>query len=243
MANYNVRNGFKDIFGVYLLEQLSFEGDYDMPVVGSFEDISKINYLALYSDLQDYNKTDETCVVYYQYDHVFDGIHGLYNSIIYQDEERLNKFRERFKNVKYIVSPDYSLFGDFPNALQIFNVYKSRVCLAWLKVNTNAIVIPNVRWTFKFSYEYCFDGIKKGSNIAVGVLGQMHHKDNKKMFLEGLKQAIDIIEPKAILVYGFVTEGNFDEYFGYAKSKGIHVIVPHSKIDMYKKEDAVYGRR
>ena len=73
MANYNVRNGFKDIFGVYLLEQLSFEGDYDMPVVGSFEDISKINYLALYSDLQDYNKTDETCVVYYQYDHVADG--------------------------------------------------------------------------------------------------------------------------------------------------------------------------
>ena len=243
MAKYEVRNGFKDIFGVYLLEHLSFEGDYDMPIVGNFDDITKIDYLALYSDVKEYNKTENTCVVYYQYDHIFDGIHGLYNSIIYQDEERLNKFRERFKNVKYIVSPDYSLFGDFPNALQIFNVYKSRVCLEWLRKNTNAKIIPNVRWTFSFTYEYCFDGIMRGSNIALGVLGQMHNKDNKKMFLEGLKKAIDIIEPKAILVYGFVTENNFDEFFGYAKSKGIKIVIPHSKIDKYKKEDAVYGCR
>lgn len=47
--------------------------------------------------------TENTCVCFYQYDHVFDGIHGLYNSIIYQDKERLEKFRERFKNVKYII--------------------------------------------------------------------------------------------------------------------------------------------
>ena len=99
--------------------------DYDMPVIGCFDDISKIDYLSLYSDLQDYQKTDNTCVCFYQYDHVFDGVHGLYNSIIYQDEKILALFRERFKNVKYIVGPDYSLFGDFPVALQIFNIYKS----------------------------------------------------------------------------------------------------------------------
>ncbi len=243
MANYGVRNNFKDIFGVYLLEDLSFAGDYDMPEVSNDDEIASIDYLALYSDLQDYNKTDNTCVAFYQYDHVFDGIHGLYNSIIYQDEKRLSKFRERFKNVKYIVSPDYSLFGDFPNALQIFNVYKSRVCLVWLIANTNAKIIPNVRWTFSFTYEYCFDGIKKGSNIAIGVLGQMHHKDNKAMFLQGFKKAIDTIEPKTILVYGFITEGNFDEYFEYAKSKGVQIIIPHSKIDMYKKEGSIYGSR
>ena len=184
MSKYNVRDNFKDIFGVYLLESLSFEGDYDMIVTECEEDISKIDYLALYSDLQDYHKTENTCVCFYQYDHVFDGIHGLYNSIIHQDKKRLEKFRERFKNVKYIIGPDYSLYGDFPVPLQIFNVYKSRLCSAWLKANT-----------------------------------------------------------KAIVVYGFVTESNFDEIFGYAKSKGIKIIIPHSKIDMYKKEDAIYGTR
>ena len=243
MSNYNVRNNFKDIFGVYLLESLSFEGDYDMPVIGCFDDISKIDYLSLYSDLQDYYKTDNTCICFYQYDHIFDGVHGLYNSIIYQDEERLNKFRDRFKEVKYIVGPDYSLFGDFPVALQIFNIYKSRICMAWLKANTNAIIIPNIRWTFKFSYAYCFDGIMNGSNIAISILGQIRDNYNKKMFIDGFKEVIDRIEPKSILVYGFVTESNFNELFGYAESKGIKIIIPRSKIDKYKRESAIYGTR
>lgn len=130
MRKYQVRNNFKDIFGVYLLESQNFEGNFDMPVVGNFDDLSLIDYFALYSDLSEYHKTENTCVCFYQYDHVFDGIHGLYNSIIYQDEERLQKFRLRFEGVKYIVAPDYSLFGDFPNALQIFNIYKSRICMA-----------------------------------------------------------------------------------------------------------------
>jgi hypothetical protein len=214
-----------------------------MPLIGCFDNISKIDYLSLYSDLQDYQKTDNTCVCFYQYDHVFDGVHGLYNSIIYQDEKRLALFRERFKNVKYIVGPYYSLFGDFPVALQIFNIYKSRVCMAWLKANTKAVIIPNIRWTFDFSYEFAFDGIMKGSNIAISILGQIRDKDNRKMFFDGFKEAIDRIEPKSILVYGFVTESNFDEIFGYAESKGIKIIIPHSKIDMYKREGAIYGTR
>lgn len=243
MSKYNVRDNFEDIFGVYFLRSLSFDGDYDMPLIGNLNDISCIDYLSLYSDLQDYHKTNNTCVCFYQYDKVFDGIHGLFNSIIYKDEMRLQKFRERFRGVKYIVAPDYSLFGDFPNALQIFNVYRSRLVASWLIANTNAIVIPNVRWTFDFTYEYCFDGIIKGSNIAVGILGQMHHKENKTMFLAGLRKAIDVINPKSILAYGYITEENLDEYFGYARKKGIEIIVPHSKIDKYKKENAVYGSR
>lgn len=243
MSNCNVRKNFKDIFGVYFIESLSFEGDYDMPIVGNFDDISVIDYIALYSDKNEYSKTKNTCVAFYQYDHTFDGIHGLYNSIAYKDEKRLNKFRERFKDVKYIIAPDYSLFGDFPNALQIFNIYKSRVCICWLIANTKAKIIPNVRWSFNFSYDYCFDGIMKGSNIAIGLLGQIRNKDNKNMFLNGFKTAIDTIEPKSIIVYGFVNESNFNDFFYYAKSKGIKIIIPHSKIDRYKKGDAIYGTR
>ncbi len=243
MSYYNVRNNFKDIFGVYFLESLSFDGDYDMPLIGNFDDIAHIDYIALYSNVAEYNKTDDTCVAFYQYDHVFDGLHGLYNSIIYRNERKLSEFRERFDGVKYIIAPDYSIFGDFPNALQISNVYKSRLCACWLEANTKAKIIPNVRWGLDFSYEYCFDGIMKGSNIAIGLLGQIQNKENKRMFLEGFKEAIDKIEPKSILVYGFVTENNFDEYFSYAISKGVEIVVPHSKIDRYKKEDAIYGSR
>ena len=63
------------------------------------------------------------------------------------------------------------------------------------------------------------------------------------MFLEGFKKAIDKIEPKMILIYGFITDSNFTKIFDYAISKGIKIIIPHSKLDRYKKEDAVYGTR
>ena len=128
MKKISIRKKFKDIFGVYLLNSISFEGEFDMPIIGNFNNIKCIDYIALYSDIAEYNKTVNTCVSFYQYDHIFDGIHGLYNSILYRDGKRLQKFKERFENVKYIIGPDYSLYGDFPNALQIFNIYKSRLC-------------------------------------------------------------------------------------------------------------------
>ncbi|MCR5491362.1 MAG: DUF4417 domain-containing protein [Bacilli bacterium] len=240
---YAVRKSFRDIFGVWLLEELTFEGDYDMPVVGNFDDISTIDYLALYSDVAEYSKTENAAVGFYQYDHVFDGIHGLYNSIIYKDEKRLAAFRERFKGVKWIITPDYSLFGDFPNALQIYNVYRSRICAAWLESNTGAKVIPNVRWSFPFTFEYCFDGIMKGSNVAIGVLGLVKGNNNRAMFLKGFRKMVDTIQPKAILVYGFVTESNIEELLGYAMERSVRIVIPHSKIDRYKREEAVYGVR
>lgn len=243
MSNNNVRDNFKDIFGVSFFVSLSFEGKYDMPIVGNFDDITNIDYIALYSDVSEYNKTENTCVAFYQYDHIFDGINGLYNAIIYKNERRLNYFRERFKNVKYIIAPDYSLFADFPVPLQMMNVFKSRVCCCWIVVNTKAKAIPNSRWTLPFSYEFCFDGIMKGSNIAIGLLGQIRNKENKKMFLDGFKEAVDRIKPKCILVYGFVTNENLYELFGYAISKGIKIVIPHSKIDRYKKGNAIYGTR
>lgn len=132
--NYCVKEAFKDIFGTWVLENQRFDGFFDMPVIGNHDDITSIDYLALYSDQSEYCKTENTAVCFYEYDHIFDGIHGLYNSIIYENEAKLVKFRERFAHAKWIIAPDYSLFGDFPNALQINNVYRSRFCAVWLKI-------------------------------------------------------------------------------------------------------------
>ncbi len=54
---------------------------------------------------------------------------------------------------------------------------------------------------------------------------------------------VDAIEPTAILVYGFVTESNIEEMLGYAMEKGVRIVAPHSKIDRYKEDGAVYGIR
>ncbi len=241
--NYCVKEAFKDIFGTWVLENQRFDGFFDMPVIGNHDDITSIDYLALYSDQSEYCKTENTAVCFYEYDHIFDGIHGLYNSIIYENEAKLVKFRERFAHAKWIIAPDYSLFGDFPNALQINNVYRSRFCAVWLKNNTSAKIIPNVRWSESFSYNYSFDGIEKGSNVSVGFMGLQRKKENLRMFMDGFEKMIDTIMPKSILIYGFVNESNANTLFAHAIERGVKIVIPHAKIDRYKKEGAIYGVR
>ncbi len=74
-------------------------------------------------------------------------------------------------------------------------------------------------------------------------MGMLKDEDNKQIFVKGLNEAINKIEPKAIIVYGFVTKTNIETIFKSAIEKGIKLIIPHSTIDRYKKEDAVYGVR
>ncbi len=64
--SYAVREPFKDIFGVWLLEKQSFKGDFDMPVVGIFDGISAIDYLTLYSDTAEYQKTGNAAALVHQ---------------------------------------------------------------------------------------------------------------------------------------------------------------------------------
>ena len=42
------------------------------------------------------------------------------------------------------------------------------------------------------------------------------------MFLEGFKRMVDTVQPRAILVYGFVTESNIEELLGYAMESSVH---------------------
>ena len=83
----------------------------------------------------------------------------------------------------------------------------------------------------------------KGSNVAIGLVGLVKDNDNRKMFIDGFKKMIYTIHPKTILVYGFITESNIEDLLGCTMANGVRIVIPHSKIDRYKGEDAVYGIR
>ncbi len=229
-----------DVFGHWFFSQLDLVGEYGMPAVGNFDDISAIDYMACYSNVSEYHKTENTAVCFYQFDRTFDGPYGLYNCIRYREEERLAKFRERFKGVKWIVAPDFAIYGKFPKAWAAYNTFKSRVCAWWLAANTDAKVIPNVRWVSRWD-GFPFAGIKKRSNVAVGLDNLIRNRDNREMFLDGFEWLVDEIEPRAILVRGYITKSNIDQMLGYALDRGIKIVIPHAGIDCYKDDRAIYG--
>lgn len=70
------------------------------------------------------------------------------------------------KELKIHYPPDFSMYSDLPLAIQIYNTFRRRWCGAfWQEQGLN--VIPSVCWGTSESYDFCFEGIEKGSIVAV----------------------------------------------------------------------------
>lgn len=87
------------------LERLSFTGEYNMPVIKRQEIELKTQTVSFN------NRTQKECVALHFFvdDYQFERI--------WNNPER---YVEMFKKYEYICSPDYSLFLDFPKAIQIY---------------------------------------------------------------------------------------------------------------------------
>lgn len=120
------------------------------------------------------------------------------------------KYLERLQRFKAVVSPDFSLYTDFPRALQILSCYRRNWCGAFWSQN-GIDVIPDVIWGDEQSYVYCFEGLPKHSVVAVSSVGVKRDKDwNGKdgdLFRAGWNAMLERLEPTKILYYGDVIDG------------------------------------
>lgn len=197
----------KDVFGAFLVENAQFsKGKYDMPVVRSNVDELPTS---LFSYQKVGNKKLElpprTALHFYSFDYIFDGEHGIWNSLVRGIEFVRGFNLKKLEGFDSIIAPDFSLYLDMPIAWQIWNVYRSRVVVHALQ-ELGYKVIVNVRWTDEASYEFCFEGIEEGSLVAVGSYGCSNRLADRKLFDAGLEELIRRINPAAIIVYGSVTD-------------------------------------
>ncbi|HFC12804.1 MAG TPA: DUF4417 domain-containing protein, partial [Anaerolineae bacterium] len=57
----------------------------------------------------------------------------------------------------FVLTPDFSLYRDWPLAAQLWNVYRNRYCGAYWQRH-GLSVIPTVSWSSAESYPFCFSG-------------------------------------------------------------------------------------
>lgn len=98
-----------------------------------------------------------------------------------------------------------------PLVMQLWNIYRSRAIGAWLQAN-GVIVIPNIRFGDRRTFNYCCDGISKKAVIAVGTHGTLKSKADRSIFIEGLDKVVKRLEPRVIVVYGAAPASIFDKY-------------------------------
>lgn len=106
----------------------------------------------------------------------------------------------------YVLSPDFSMFTDFPVALQIYNHYRKHWIAAYLQqVDIN--VIPTIAWSDERSYDFCFDGEPIGGTVAVCSTGCLNSKRKTDLFLNGYNEMLERLKPTGIIFFGKIPEG------------------------------------
>lgn len=98
------------------------------------------------------------------------------------------------------LTPDFSLWREMPLAMQLWQVYRSRWCGAWMASN-GITVIPTLSWSTPDSYDFCFAGVAKYSVVAVSSVG-IRDDDARSSYRHGIRMMMEQIEPECVVVYG-----------------------------------------
>lgn len=84
---------------------------------------------------------------------------------------------------------------------RIWNIYRSRL-IGQFYQRQGIKVIPTISWAEIESFDYCFQGISKGSVVSISTIGVKNSSEALKMCKSGMNEMIKRIKPSAILVYG-----------------------------------------
>ena len=209
-----------------------YAGKHDLPALYCNTDVFP-DYIALYSQKCDYHRTPNTAVAFYQFDDSFDGQNGLYSAIYYNNKKQLDGFKERFKGVRFFISPDYSELGDIDDIENIYRIKKSRVVAIWLMIELNAVVIPHITFPTISTIEFYLDGLEDCTVVAFSTKGYVSNKFEREILIEAVKYTVNRLNLKAIVVYDVCQDNkNAEEIFKYAIEKGIRVIIPPNIIKL-----------
>ena len=118
---------------------------------------------------------------------------------VWNDPDRYVPILRRFKAV---LAPDFSMYSDFPKAVQIFNNYRKQWCAAYWQEH-GVTVIPTIGWSTPDSFEWCFEGVPKHSLVCISTVGGFgNHENSKDAWLAGYEKCLEVLDPSDILLFG-----------------------------------------
>ena len=122
---------------------------------------------------------------------------------VWHDPERYAAFLGQFPAV---MSPDFSLFSDYPMAVQIYNHWRKHQIAAYWQ-SKGITVIPSICWSGYYSYDWCFDGEPVGGTVAVSSTGTQKNPQSRVFFLEGYREMMARLRPAKVIFFGSVPDG------------------------------------
>ena len=100
-----------------------------------------------------------------------------------------------------VLTPDFSLYMDMPDAMQQWNRYRSAALGSYWARN-GIMVVPTLSWAQPSSYGFCFKGIPRHATVATSTVGVARDKDAQAVWFDGMREAMKRLEPSRVLLYG-----------------------------------------
>ena len=229
--NYNYRTS-----QTLLRNQFPGKGKLQIPIIPRFkakeDDFNDLLLIGFdKTHLEDQNHLDRM-VHFFLYDYKFERVWKNPDN----DIEKLSRYRA-------VLSPDFSMYLEMAPVMQLYNVFRNRWCGAYW-ASKGIRVVPSVNWGDESTFDFCFDGIEKGSVVAVSpymASEHDHRKDQKEWFLAGYNEMLRRIEPEKIICYNtpFPEMQGDIVYVDYERSSWRYMdyerkAAPNNDLDCYK---------
>lgn len=183
----NERQRTNNTYNLELFDKFVCDGKYQMPIIDNDNYIPKkligFNYAKT-------SKERNTGIHFYLDDYQFERI--------WNNPEEYVDILEKYD---CMLSPDFSLYLDMSYSMKIWNVFRSRLIGQYYQ-RQGIKVIPTLSWAEEETFEFCFDGIPKGSIVSISTIGVKRSNEAMNIWKNGVDEMIKRIEPSAILIYG-----------------------------------------
>lgn len=212
------KKDIKDIWKYWIFKDIKQHGEFDLPLIQKSnvvpDELVPFNYVntLLKNPNLDLSK---------YYVHFF--IDDYQFNRVWENPKRYVSMFQKFGG---IIMPDFSVYTNFPKAVQIHNVWKSRL-LAFYYQKMGIDVIPNITWSDEASLDWTLDGIPKNSVVAVSSNGCLNNLVVDE-FIRLFNIVMEQLEPIKIVFLGKVPTNLKDDriihYPGHLqkmKAKGV----------------------
>lgn len=130
------------------------------------------------------------------------GIHFFISDYHFQNIwTQRERYHHMFRRFGAVMTPDFSVYTDWPVMVQMWNHYRKHLLGAWMQ-SIGCKVYPTISWGDKKSYDFCFLGEPMGGTVCVSSVGVMRNRTAKKLFLDGYERMQEELQPETILFYG-----------------------------------------
>ena len=138
---------------------------------------------------------------------------------------QFNRYMRMLSKFDAVLTPDWSVYTDWPVAVNIWSHYRKHYVGAWLQ-EMGVKVFPTIEWSDKESYKWCFDGEPVGGCVAIGSFGTQKDVEARKLFIYGYDAMLERLQPETIMFWGSLPKecrGNIvkmDEGFRWNREAG-----------------------